>query len=183
LFRPTGGWQVDIHDVALGWAQTRRPGLDWRAAEQALAAAGQFSKSGLMGVDSIPRGLYRLFVLSRSDSGRFHSQTERMRVQAPESFEAVTELLAGYQEALAWYRAVMRFLLVERWFGDPDPRSVLDLGSRSVPRAPRSTDRSTESDCCSLAGSAWERGIATGPRADKWTGWRRPRTGTRSLAV
>jgi hypothetical protein len=127
LFRPTGGWQVDIHDVALGWAQTRRPGLDWRAAEQALAAAGQFSKSGLMGVDSIPRGLYRLFVLSRSDSGRFHSQTERMRVQAPESFEAVTELLAGYQEALAWYRAVMRFLLVERWFGDPDPRSVLDL--------------------------------------------------------
>ncbi|NNG16234.1 MAG: hypothetical protein HKM89_07095, partial [Gemmatimonadales bacterium] len=127
LFRPAGEWQVDIHDVALRSAQTRVPGLDWRAAEPALAVARQFSASDLTGVDSVPRGLYRLLVLAQSDSTRFRSKMERMRTQAPESFEAVTALLAGYQQAVTWYQAVMRFLLTERWFGDPRPRSVVDL--------------------------------------------------------
>ena len=127
LFRPAGHWQVDIHDVALRVGQRRLSGLDWKAAESALAATGQFRESDLTEVDSVPRELYRLFVLSQSDSGRFHPLTERMRAQAPESFEAVTALLAGYQQAVAWYQAVMRFLLAERWFGDSGPRSLVDL--------------------------------------------------------
>jgi hypothetical protein len=127
LFRPAGDWQVDIHDVALRVARSQLPGLDWNSAGPALAAGRQFTTSAPAGVDSVARGLYRLFVLAQSDSVRFRSQVERMRRQAPESFEAVTALLIGYEQAVRWYEAVMRFLLTERWFGDSEPRSVVDL--------------------------------------------------------
>ena len=118
LFRPTGEWQVDIHDVALRAARQHVPGVEWASAEPALAIAGRLPRSERRPADEvIALELYRLFVLSNSDPEHSRAVTDPMQYGAPESFRAVQALLAGYQAAVGWYAAVMRFLVTEPWLG------------------------------------------------------------------
>jgi hypothetical protein len=118
LFRPTGEWQVDIHDVALRSARQQVPGVEWASAEPALAAAGRLPRSaGRLADEVIALELYRLFVLSNLEPEHSSAVTGPMQYGAPESFRAVQAFLAGYESALPWYEAVMRFLVTEPWRG------------------------------------------------------------------
>lgn len=121
LFRPQGAWLVDIHDVALARARRPFPSLDWESARPALDAAGLLDTK-LPGVETIPLAIYRLFVLSRTDTGTFRSTRERLRQADAASAAAIASLLQGYDEATQWYVAAMRFLVEQRWISGPSGR-------------------------------------------------------------
>ncbi|MEO8198876.1 MAG: hypothetical protein ABI679_00010 [Gemmatimonadota bacterium] len=127
LFRPQGTWLVDIHDVALARARRPFPGLGWESARPALAAAGLLD-STLAGVEIIPLAVYRLFVLSESDTAVFNATRLRIKSGDAVSAAAVASLLQGYAEASQWYVAAIRFLMEQQWIGDHAARrSPADL--------------------------------------------------------
>jgi hypothetical protein len=116
LFRPTGAWQVDIHDVALARARQTLRTVTWESARPALAAAGLLPASPPPELADIPLALYRLFALRTIDSLAFRATLQQMRTPDPESKNAVLALLDGYESAAQWYVAVLRLLLEQPVF-------------------------------------------------------------------
>lgn len=114
LFRPQGSWLVDIHDVALARAKRPFPGLGWESARPALSAAGLLDGK-LPGVETIPLAIYRLYVLSHTDTAAYNATEQRIKQSDRASAAAVTSLMQGYDEATQWYVAAVRFLMEQRW--------------------------------------------------------------------
>ncbi len=134
LFRPAGEWQVDIHDVALRAARHQLPGVEWTSATAALSVAGRLSRSEHQPADEvIALELYRLFVLSNTEPEHYGAVLGPMQHGAPDSFRAVQALLAGYEGAVHWYEAAMRFLVTEPWLGDSGARSLADIVQSTWP--------------------------------------------------
>ncbi|TFG54385.1 MAG: hypothetical protein E4H37_00420 [Gemmatimonadales bacterium] len=134
LFRPTGEWHVDIHDVALHAARQQIPGIEWASAEPALAVAGRLPRAERRPADEVTAlELYRLFVLSRAEPEHYSAVTDPMQYGAPASFRAVQALLVGYESAVHWYEAVMRFLVTEPWLRDSGVRSLADIVQSAWP--------------------------------------------------
>ena len=130
LFRPAGSWQVDIHDAALARARRPFPTLSWQLARAALVAANLLEDE-VPGAETIPLALYRLFVLSVTDTAQYRTAEQTMRRADASSAAAVTALMQGYEHAAQWYITVMHFLLEQRWIAEGSMvRSPEDLVRR-----------------------------------------------------
>jgi hypothetical protein len=114
FFRPNGRWQVDIHDVALARARRPFPTLTWESTKAPLTSAGLMDNEQ-PGVESIPFGLYRLYVQSHTDSSAFRATLLKLRGQDAPGAAQIAALVNSYEEAAQWFVAATRFLLEQRW--------------------------------------------------------------------
>ena len=127
LFRPAGDWLIDLHDVALARAHRPFPAVSWAAATPALRAVRLIPDTATA-PEAVMLGLYRLFVLSASDSDLFADVKDRMKAGEPVSAAAALALIEGYREATGWYEEVMRFFLLQPWMDGPaGPQSLVDM--------------------------------------------------------
>lgn len=127
LFHPGGIWVVDLHDAAIRSASLALPGFRLEMIRPALAAIGEpgadtASNEHLMTV------AYRMTELAFSDSAAFATMIQGIPRNPDQGRRALLALLNGYQDALAWHSAALRFLLTEQWFpATAAGRSVAEL--------------------------------------------------------
>jgi hypothetical protein len=96
LFHPRGEWIIDLHDAALVWAKVRSPGITWDSARAGLSAAGLLAGDDNGSVlESVPRALYGLTVLSANDSLDYAAARDNLRRAGPRSSGPVFTLLDG----------------------------------------------------------------------------------------
>ena len=136
LFHPGGRWLTDLHDVALANARLRDGAVTWRSALPALVGVG-LSRDAAED-DAILLALYRLTVLSLSDSAAFQAVIGDMRVADSVSAGRVLLLLAGYARATEWYAEAMKFFLTQPWapVGQGRVASLEELVSDAWGRGP-----------------------------------------------
>lgn len=130
LFRPRGGWVLDLHDAALTAARIRARNLSWSAAAPALAAAGWLDDDSAASGGGVPNALYQLLLLRDADSLRFVEARDRIRGADRRSGAAVDLLLDGYDQAVQWHRQALALLLREPWIVTGDgtrARSIAEL--------------------------------------------------------
>jgi hypothetical protein len=116
IFRRGGAWVVDLHDAALAWARSRGVQVRWESARPALIAAGWLPPGDSTdGLETVPRALYGLRVLSENDSAAFAAVYADLGRADSSSAAAVTLLLRGYAEGQRWYAEAVGFFLSEPW--------------------------------------------------------------------
>src|SRR3954447_17607453 len=71
IFGRPDAWVVDLHDAALAWVRARAPGFHWSAARSALLATRWVDPADTTIDEAIPRAIYSLAVLARTDSAAF----------------------------------------------------------------------------------------------------------------
>jgi hypothetical protein len=129
IFRSRGVWVTDLHDAALGWAQSRIETVGWESARRGLTAAGWVPGGDSADVtETVPRALYGLRVLAANDAAAFAAaQPDLLRADSV-SGGAVTLLLNGYAHGERWYAEAVEFFLHEPWIpGGKGGQSIGDL--------------------------------------------------------
>jgi hypothetical protein len=127
IFGPPNGPVVDLHDAALAWVRARVPGFRWSAARPALIATHWVDPSDTTIDQAIPRAIYSLAVLARTDSAGFAAARSAIARADSASAAAVFALLQGYAASEQWYSDALQFLLTERWLPEAGGRSIRDL--------------------------------------------------------
>ncbi len=115
IFRPRGGWLIDLHAAALDGARRRFRTLTWDDAEPALAGAGLLPANLPAGTSIIPLALYRLAVLRERDTVAFEGARDRLSRGGTASAQMTEALLDGYRDAASWQGQAVAFLVSASW--------------------------------------------------------------------
>jgi hypothetical protein len=124
-FVSSGYLVLDLHDRALNEARHYQPRFDLADAGRALTALGE----GAAAPDSLAvlQAAWRYWSRMHSTPG-IHAQVDSLMRANPPSGQALAALLAGYDDALAWWRVSVELLLRESWIDTPSGfRSPRDL--------------------------------------------------------
>lgn len=125
IFRPGGGWRLDLHGAALDIARAQMRGLQWEAVVPALLSTGSIGDSSAA---SVPRAMELLLMLRAADSAAVTAMLATAATKAPASARALAILLAAYPEAQDWQSQALAFLLRARWVPqDGALRSPVDI--------------------------------------------------------
>ena len=140
IFHPRGVWLADLQDVALVAARRRLGGLNWTDAAPALRAMGRLPADAADSA-AIPAAVYRLVVDRAADTAQAAAIDRELANAGGNSGAAVKALIAGYDEAAAWYLAAVQFLIREPWIPGPDRGRTLgdligDFWGTAAPSSP-----------------------------------------------
>jgi hypothetical protein len=130
LFRPHGRWIVDVHDDARERVIAKFPDFTWEALGAVTTLPEVVRERLPNGVDSVPLGLYRLYVLSTNEPELYTLRLEELRRVDPTSAAGVERYVQAYTEAAEWYRSVIEFFVTRPWF---DGRSLAALVADAWP--------------------------------------------------
>lgn len=130
LFRPRGRWIVDIHDDARERVVQKFPDFRWEALV-AITTLPEVARERLpVGADSVPFGLYRLYVLSMNEPELYALRLEELRRMDPSVAAGAERYVQAYTEATEWYRNVIEFFMTRPWF---EERSLTALVADAWP--------------------------------------------------
>ena len=114
LFRPGGGWRLDLHGAALEIARLRSRRLQWDDVVPALIATGSIGDSTAAAA-AVPRAMERLLMLRSADSTALGRMLATAAATVPVSARSLGILLSAYPEAEDWHHQAVAFLLRARW--------------------------------------------------------------------
>lgn len=118
IFRGPGGLRADVHDFALQSARRKAPSFDTNVALRALASM-QLVPSGERDTVAMFEGAWRLWSRAARDSTGVATKLDSLARRDPAGTASLRALLAGYDEAIVWWPAAVRWLLLRRWIALP----------------------------------------------------------------
>lgn len=125
---PDGTFRLDLHDVAWENARRRLPALrkDVTPLRQALVFIGALPQGSSPEPDALVRIGWQVWTQARRDPDGVETTLQRM---APSGGMALQALLSGYDEAEAWWRDAVGWLVNSAWVETPtgltSPASML----------------------------------------------------------
>jgi hypothetical protein len=126
IFAAGAGWRIDLHDAALREAPHYLYGFQLSQAAGGLRQLGDLAGPG----DSaaVRESAWRLWCRVETDSAEVYAGIDSLARRDSAAATAVRALLAGYDDATRWWRAALRWLLLQPWLDTPaGPRSPAQL--------------------------------------------------------
>ena len=128
LFRPGGGWRLDLHGAALDIARLRSRRLQWDDVVPALLATGSIGDSTAAAAVGAARDGATAACFAAPIPRRWDAMLATAAGTAPVSARSLGILLSAYPEAEDWHRQALAFLLRARWVAqDGALRSPADV--------------------------------------------------------
>jgi hypothetical protein len=108
---------TDLHDAALRRAPRYMSGFRLIAAGDGLQQLGELADSG--DAAAVREGAWRLWSRMARDSAAVMARVDALIRRDSQAGQAVRALLAGYDEAVAWWRDAVHWLLTSPWLETP----------------------------------------------------------------
>lgn len=127
IFTRDSRWKLDIHDAVLWEAPHYLYGFQLSRAADGLRALRELSATA---TDSsvVRQSAWRLWSSVATDSLRVYAKLDTLARRDEASADAVRALLAGFDDATAWWRRAVSWLLTHPWLDTPEgPRSPAQL--------------------------------------------------------
>lgn len=137
LFASGRGWKIDLHDAALAEALHYQSGFTLGEAAVGLRRFGDLRATA--DSSAIRESAWRLWCRAATDSTVVFAGIDSLAREDPTAATAVRALLAGYGDAVVWWRRAVRWLLVHRWLraagGPVSPQQLMGMfwGVDSLP--------------------------------------------------